>query len=172
MNKIKSFITDIILLYRLNAHSLEISLGPVRHLHAPLLHCYSRCSKSPPFLEWHGSAHFLASRRTLRHVSLLMSLTSLLMSRFCSVRSCGSPWKSFEFTYPHRKNPSGGQVGRVKGTWVTRPPADNAVKCPSAMRGSALTYERLLRLTETTSCLNRRHEARPSSCRNLFKMLM
>ena len=68
----------------LKAHSLETSLGPVRHLHAPLLHRYCTCSKSQPFLGWHSSARFLASRRTLPHVSLLMPLISLLMARFNS----------------------------------------------------------------------------------------
>ena len=59
---------DVILLHHLKEHSVEISLQPVGHLHASPLHRYSTWSKSLPFLEWHEGAHFLASRRTLRHV--------------------------------------------------------------------------------------------------------
>ena len=67
-------------------------MRPVRYLDAPLPRRYRTWSESQPFLEWHSSARFPASRRTSPHVSWLMALNSLLMSRFSSVRSCGSPF--------------------------------------------------------------------------------
>ena len=87
LHKIRSPYHTYIFYISSQEHSSEISVRPVRHFHATLLHCYSTCWKSPPFLEWHSSARFPASQRTSPQVSLLMPPTSLLMSRFSSAGS-------------------------------------------------------------------------------------
>ena len=114
LNKIKSIYHGRNFIIATQCTFLDFFLPPLWHLRSLLLNRYSTCSKSPPF-EWHSFAHFPASQRTLPHVSPLMPLTSLVASRFRSVRFCGSPWYTSDFKYPHMKKSSEVKSGKWGG---------------------------------------------------------